>query len=443
MVVRPVTTTRAAWVYCIALLAFWVFDSEVRRVLDWRSGFHASQVLGVVPLLAIGAFAVATTFRGRLDVSRRMLVLAWIWLGAFSYAFAVGWLIGRGASALYDFLQFVAPMFIAIWLAASKETTERAFRRIAAVMLALAVAVSAYGLVQFVLLPPWDASWMRSVMTVGAMASIGRPHPFEVRVFSVLNSPEPCGAFLALAIAFNLYRLNERRLIPLAGMGLCIVALALTLVRSAWIAVIVALVVYVAFSPRPRRALGAGFATAVAVAAFLAFVSPWIAERAGRDVVAQRVQTFANLGSDSSARARIASTEDLLDAAVAYPIGEGLGMIGTASQLSSVTQSVNSIDGGLQARLVEMGFAGFLGYVAALLCACAFVAGRWQRARRAGDRTECEIMSVLLAVQAALIALDVSVDSHVNLTGALFWLTVGIALAPRRPDSPADPRADR
>lgn len=443
MVVHRVTTARAAWAYCIALLVFWVFDSEMRRLLDWHGGFHASQVLSVVPLVALGAFAFATTYRGRLDVSSRMLALAWIWLGAFSYALAVGWLIGRGASAVYDFVQFVAPMFIAIWLAAGKETTEQAFRRIAAVILAIAVAVSAYGLVQFVLMPPWDASWMRGAMSIAGMTSIGRPHPFEVRVFSVLNSPEPCGAFLAAAIAFNLYRLNEKRLLPLAGMGLCVITLALTLVRSAWIASIVALVVYVAFSPRPRRALGAGFAVAVLVAGFFAFVSPWVAERAGHDVVAQRVQTFANLGGDSSARARIASTEDLLNAAVAYPIGEGLGMIGTAAQLSSVTQSVNSVDGGLQARLVEMGFAGFLGYVAALFCACVFVAARWQRARRSGDRTECEIMSVLLAVQAALIALDVSVDSHVNLTGALFWLTVGIALSPRGADARPDSGANR
>jgi putative inorganic carbon (hco3(-)) transporter len=429
---RTETTSRTLSVFCVALLVFWVVVPELRRLLDWRFGFHASQALVLVPLLSMGVFAFATTFRGTLDVSRKMLVLAWIWLGAFGYAFAVGWLVGRGNSAVYDFLQFFAPMFIALWLARGDESPSRAFTRLSTVILVIAVGVSAYGLWQFVALPPWDAYWMQQVVSVMHMASIGKAQPFEVRVFSVLNSPEPCGAFLALAVALNLYRLTEKRILPLAALLSCVIALALTLVRSAWIGLFVAIVVYAIFSARPGRAVTAILACAALVVGFFAFASPWIAEQAGRDIIGQRVQTFANLQNDSSAQQRSATTEELVSAAIAYPIGEGLGMMGTATQLSSLTQATNAIggDGGLQARLVEMGFTGFVGYVAVVLLAFAFVLQRWWEARRSGDHRESEIMSVLLAVQASLIVLDLSVDSHVNLTGALFWLTVGIALSP-------------
>lgn len=428
---RTDTRSSVLSVFCVALLILWVVVPEVRRLIDWRFGFHASQALALAPLFAMGVFAFATTFRGRLDVSHKMLVLAWIWIGAFTYAFAVGLLVGRGTSAVYDFLQFFAPMFIALWLATGSEQPSLAFRRFSTVLLAIAVGVSAYGMFQFVALPPWDAYWMQQVMSVTHMGSIGKPRPFEVRIFSVLNSPEPCGAFLAVAIALNLYRLTEKRLLPLAGLLLCVITLALTLVRSAWIGLIVAIAVYAIFSSRPGRAVSVVLACAIVVTGFFAFLSPWITEQAGQDIIGQRVQTFTNLANDSSAQERTTSTEELVNAAIAYPIGEGLGMVGTAAQLTSFTQSINSVDGGLQARLVEMGFAGFIGYVAAVLLAFAFVLQRWLEARRSGDRTEGEIMSALLAVQAALIVLDFSADSHVNLAGALFWLTVGIALSPR------------
>ena len=280
---RSNTTSRVLSAYSVALLIFWVVVPELRRLIDWRLGFHASQALALAPLLAMGVFAFATTFRGRLDVSRKMLVLAWIWLGAFAYAFAVGWLVGRGASAVYDFVQFFAPMFIAFWLAAGAEPPSRAFRRLSTVVLAIAVGVSAYGLLQFVALPPWDAYWMQQVISVTHMASIGKPHSFEVRVFSVLNSPEPCGAFLAVAIALNLYRLTEKRILPLAGLVLCVITLALTLVRSAWIGLIVAIAVYAISSSRPARAVSAVIVCCIVLASLFAFVSPWIAEQAGQD----------------------------------------------------------------------------------------------------------------------------------------------------------------
>jgi putative inorganic carbon (HCO3(-)) transporter len=435
---RTDTISRILSVYCLALLAFWVVVPEIRRLIDWRLGaFHASQALALIPLLAMGVFALATAFRGLADASRKLLFLAWIWIGAFTYACAVGLLVGRGGSAAYDFLQFVAPMFVALWLSASAEPRSRIFRRLSAVVLAMAVGVSAYGLVQFAALPPWDVYWMQHVTTVTHMASIGKPHPFEVRVFSVLNSPEPCGAFLAVAIALNLYRLSEKHFLPLAGLVLSVITLALTLVRSAWIGLIVAIAIYVIFCSKPARAISAVLGCSLLLAGFFTFASPWLAEQAGQDSFAQRVQTFANLENDTSAEQRTQSTEELISDAVAYPIGEGLGLIGTAAQLTSFTQSINSIDGGLQARLVEMGFAGFLGYVATVLLAFAFVLSRWWEARRCGDHTGKEAMSALLAAQAALIILDFSIDSHVSLSGVLFWLTVGIALARRaRPDQP-------
>ncbi len=429
------TMTRALWWYCSAILVFWVVYPEIRRLLDWRVGFHASQVLSIVPLLGMAILALALTLRGPATVSPRMVLLSWIWIGSFVYAGVVGLLLGHGPSSLYDFLQFVAPVFIALWLASDTRTLAHAFERLSTLILLIAVAVSIYGIFQFLALPPWDAVWLKDVATIRHMVTNGGSQPFEVRVFSVLNSAGPCASFLAVAIALNLYRLKDKQILPLVGMALCVVTLMLTLERSAWVSLAVAAVVYLLFSPNAWRTASVGLVCGIIVAAFFWFTSPWVTPPAGENSIAARFLTFTQLDRDASVNARVASSTELLSDAITYPMGEGLGIIGVATQLTSFTESPTAIDGGLQARFAEMGFAGFIGYIATLLLALTFVLGRWRQSRRLGDQAESDALAALLAVQVMLIVLDFSIDSHIGLLGALFWLTVGASLL--RQNAPA------
>lgn len=420
--------SRAMWGWCSAILVCWVIYPEIRRLLDWRAGFHTSQVISILPLLGMAVFALAVTFRGPTVVSPRIVLLSWIWIGSFVYAGVIGLLLGHGSSSLYDFLQFVAPVFIALWLASSTYAFAHAFERLSTLILWIAVAVSIYGIFQFVALPPWDAAWLREVATIRHMVTNGGSQPFEVRVFSVLNSAGPCASFLAVAIALNLYRLKDKQIVPLVGMALCVVTLLLTLERSAWVSLAVAIVVYLLFSPNARRTASVGLVCGIIVAAFFWFTSPWVTP-AGENSIAERFLSFTQLDRDASVNARVASTTNLLSDAITYPMGEGLGIIGPATQLTSFTESINAIDGGLQARFAEMGFVGFIGYIATLLLALTFLLARWRQASRSGDQTESDALAALLAVQVILIVLDFSIDSHIGLLGALFWLTVGISLS--------------
>lgn len=423
-------TSRIVWWYCFAVLTFSVIDPEVRRVLDWRTGFHAFQALIVVPLLGMAAFAFILAMPARLAaVPRSIVLLVWIWIGSFVYAATIGILSGNGPSALYDFMQFVAPMFIALWLAGTDDPAAQMFRRFSTVILALATGVSLYGIFQFLAPPPWDVYWIQHVARESGMITNGIAAPFQVRVFSVLNSPAPCATFLAVALAINLYRLRENRIVPVAGMFLCCVTLALTLVRSAWVALIIAVVVYLLFSARPARIASAAVAISAVLLTFFLAISPWLSAQGGGDIVAQRALTFTQLNTDSSLSHREASSGTLLSEGLENPLGQGLGIIGTASQLTTFTQKVNAIDGGFQARFAEMGFAGFAGYVATVLLALTFVFRKWREATQSGDHAARDAAAALLAVQATLIIMDISIDSHGNLPGALFWIVIGIALA--------------
>ncbi len=428
------------WWYCGAVLVLWVVVPELRRLLDWRTGFHQSQLLTIAPLLGMAVFAFAATFRGQIAGSSPLIALSWIWIGSFVYAGAIGVLSGHGPSSLYDFLQFVAPMFIALWLSSSRSASEHAFRRLAALMFWIAVGVSIYGIIQFIVLPPWDAAWLRQVAIVQHMVTNGGAQPFSVRVFSVLNSAGTCASFLAVAIAFNLHRLKEGRIVTLAGMALCMITLLLTLERSAWVSLAVAIAIYSLFSPKALRTLSVGLACLAGLFVLLWAASPWLTVHAGKNNIVERLQTFGHLNQDISINARVASTADLLNDAISYPMGEGLGIIGPATQLTSFTGSINAIDGGLQARFAEMGFVGFSGYIITVLLAFCFGIQRWWDARLSGEHTQSDYLAVLLAVQAMLIVQDFSIDSHLGLLGALFWLSVGISMSPQI--SAADDMAD-
>ena len=424
------------WIYCIALVCLWVVDPAIRRLLDWRVGFHASQILGIVPVLGVAALLFAAATHSRTAVSRPILLLAWIWTSSFAYAGVLGMLQGHGWSSIYDLLQFLAPMFVALWLACDTFDLVGRFQQFAGAMLCLGVMVSVYGLVQFLALPPWDATWIRQVATVNHMVTNGGAQSLDVRVFSVLNSASVCASFLAVVIVLNLHTLKGPKLATLAGLFLCIATLVLTLERSAWVSLVIATVVYVLLSPNAGRTIAVGITCCIGVVALFLVASPWLMNHSGENKVFARMLTFASLEKDASIHARVGSTYSLLGEAVEHPLGEGLGIIGPASQLTSFTGAINAVDGGFQARFAEMGFAGFAGYVACMLLAMFFVFQRWRWSSRSGLNAESDALAALLAVQVMLMVLDLSIDSHLGLLGVLFWATIGIALAERKARKP-------
>src|SRR4030081_1469123 len=70
------------------------------------------------------------------------------------------------------------------------------YARVTKVLFGLTTILSVYGIIQYVFLPPWDAFWLQNVSAQGSL-SFGKPFPFQVRVFSMLNSPGPFGSFMA------------------------------------------------------------------------------------------------------------------------------------------------------------------------------------------------------------------------------------------------------
>jgi len=186
-------------------------------------------------------------------------------------------------------------------------------------------ALAVYGIAQyFLLLTPWDAEWLRSSVDY---VSVGSPEEGRVRIFSTLNGPGVFAPVLAMSL---MTVLAARRLgglqIPLAL--LLTVALALTFVRSAWLALLVAVILYAgAARGRAVGRLVTVIAICLAAAVGLSSTNPTAA------AFVERVSTFGDLDQDTSARARLALSLDIVPGAVAQPLGHGLGQAGQASTL--------------------------------------------------------------------------------------------------------------
>jgi O-antigen ligase len=401
-----------------ALLALWAFSPELRRLADWPLGFSALPVIAVIPLGATCLLALAV-FRRRLRrLDLGFAIAFWAWMLGFGFSLLVGEASGTKLAGIYDYLQFVAPLLVGVFIL--RFGGPRTQPDIANSLAWIGAVVGVYGVFQYVSPPIWDALWV----DLSGLSSIGQPVPFGLRVFSTLNSPGTCGAFLAIAVIFQLPYLGRGntfwRLLAILSM---MTALALTFVRSGWLALALGILVFVVLSPRRRSVLVSLVGVGV-VSAALVFASPLaLGNTEFLDALTQRFSTFQNIQSDDSYADRQLQTQTALNAALSEPLGFGLGTVGTATKLGD-HGSTTVLDNGFLSRFVEMGFVGGLFYLFTILVGLAVAFSAWVGSRR--DPMEASVLASCFAAQFATAGLDLAGDSHVALSGVLFWIALGI-----------------
>ena len=405
------------------IFAAWAIAPELRRVLDWRVGFTKISLVSALPLVALALPLVPLLYGGGLQrVARPLLALAWIWVGAFAYALAIAIPAGDALPGTYAFARFCLPMTFALWVASHDEIPQLAlWERIARILLWLAAAASAYGVYQFVALPPWDLQWMLAVH----LPSIGPAIPYQFRIFGPLNSPGPFADFLLFALLFNLPRLRRPGPLIVAQVAVVIGALALSLVRSDWIALAVAALCYVWLSPYRLRNVAVISTVAIAGALLIFNASALLGSTAAGSALSTRFDTFNDLGADDSYNVRMRYFGDALQSAAENPLGEGLGVIGIAGRLGS-NESIFVFDNGYIARFTEMGYFGTACYLLALVAGLVLAYVRWRAFTRAGLRDEAMLAAAAVALQVALIVLDASDDHHTGYAGIFFWLSLAL-----------------
>jgi putative inorganic carbon (HCO3(-)) transporter len=414
------------WCYTLGVLVLWFVNPELRRLYDWRFGFAQVELLAILPFVALVPHLWSLTWGGGW---RRLPPLlsyaAWIWVGAFIYALLTAVLRGNLAAGSYDFITFVFPIGLGLWVAADEAPFHQAFKRITKTLFALTTLVSAYGIIQYVAAPAWDVYWLKSLIHAG-ITSFGKPVAFQIRVFSTLNDPGSFGMLLAFMLLLALPELSIRKPLFLLQLPIWFIAFALTLVRTGWLMFALGLVTFLVLSPRRGGLLLTLAVTAGMILGFAAVLPAAVGNDGMLTSLATRFATFSDLDSDNSRRARSGLYDTAPEIVTTAPFGMGLGVIGASTKLS-VRGETTDFDSGILGRIVEMGLAGLTIYIVPLLILLYGSMRLWIQSRLATDATLQGMAALAVGFEVAFIFLQLAHD----VTGVVllaFWLIQCLAI---------------
>ncbi len=390
-----------------AVLVLWTFTLTplVRRLVDFREGWLDANTVMLAPYAAaaVSLVALPSLIAGERPPPGRSRLL--LMLAAIAYGLLLALSGGRLVSGLYDALRWGLPICLAGFLLLAQRRPLGLREHVEAYFALALVVCSAYGIWQFAVAPPWDSLWMvRSEMN-----SIGNPVPFEIRVFSTWNSP---GSFSFFLIAGLMVMAGSRAALREPALALGLVALALSLVRSAWLAVPIGLAVVLALGPGAVRLRLAVLVGAAALALPLLSLDPRI-----EDLLADRVASLTQLGADTSAGDRLSAYAALAAELDTNPQGLGLALSGGYADADGGEDRV--IDGGF----IEVPLA--LGVVMGglyLACAASLGAQGLAAARRRPD------LAGHGAVVACFGVLFVSGTTTVGEIGLFLWISLAVLL---------------
>jgi hypothetical protein len=389
-------------------LWFWVLAPGVRRCVDLGGGFQQdSVVLLVAPLVSLAVGGAALLCPGRADHgAARTLALRLAVLIATAGGVAVVAGVAVPSVGIAG-LQVLGPLGIGVGLLRllSGQEREEVLGRFA---VGVPIIVGGYGIVQYVVAPVWDRQWLVDVSDVAL--GFGRPEPFEIRVFSTVNDPGSLAAVLVLCV---LLLVTRRSLGPLALLALSVgtVCLGLTLVRSSWIVLAVALA-YLLVRGWVR------FERVVVAAVIVSMVL--VASGTALQPVIERFTSSTEAGAqDASFQERLAFQAENFVPALLDVVGSGLGSTGTAVRRDDVAdQTFANADSGYLEFLRT--FGGPLGTLLVASVVGVSLRTAWRRPHGLEGAA-----AGLAAVPVQLLFTNVLA----GVTGVMFW--VGLVLCHR------------
>ncbi|HET7458541.1 MAG TPA: O-antigen ligase family protein [Gemmatimonadaceae bacterium] len=383
----------------------WLLTPGIRRFVDGHAGWNQQNPVLLAPLV-VSLIAVGTLMRRFTSWRRRSVFPFALLLGGVTYGYAIG--MGRSgiAAATYAAASWLAPLFLGLYVTLRWERYPEMRDAIQRVFLWGTLVLGLYGIAQFVNPADWDRQWM----TQSDMHSIGQPAPFQVRVFSLVNSPAPLACVLTAGLVL-LFATRTRWRLPVAAVGY--VALMLTLVRASWLAWAVAVLLYGAYLGlrAARRFLFVVALLAVAVVPLATI--PQVAE-----VVLPRVLTLSHVKGDVSYGERLSFLRRTIAAVVDNPVGEGLGATGSSVALRDEGGGERDFDNGMLDLFYSLGWPGGTLFVTGLATLCL-------RAMRRGEPKGDLFAKGARAIALSTAMLAVSFNVFSGVAGVVLWTFLG------------------
>jgi hypothetical protein len=399
------------------LWTFWLAAPLIRRLFGLESSYLSADPLALAPFVATAGCVALELAAG--GISKRVLTVMGLALGGYALGIPAG--IHNSSSMIFSLFAYGSAVG-ALVLGYREGARPGSALSMRNTLIAVAPLLAVYAVIQYIgPLPRWDEVWLQSVN----FTTTGSPLVGHVRVWSTLNSPGTFGAMAGVAVIC--YLASKRfSAFTAVGLGIVLVALGLSFVRAAWVAVVIALFV-LAIASRGRssgRVLGAT-AAVVGIVLALAASNPTVG------AVLNRANTLGSTGGDTSAKARVSRPQTVIPLAARRPGGFGLGSAGESSRLSpSSNDAIRASDNGYLALIYQLGLLGAVLVLGALIYSTrSAVRGvlRWRRDPASALR---------LALLAFLFTMMFFGDMLYGITGVVFWYVLGSAMASEEIRSP-------
>ncbi len=368
---------RNASLSIVATVAALVFSALLRRIFPAADA--SADPAAIFPFIV----ALPLAIRGAQCKKPAAVTVLVVWtiVGA-ALSFAVP-LVG-----LAGWLNFAVPLLAAFGI----RKTPNGLSTLARATVVCGAIAATYGIVQYFVAFPWDVAWLARA----GIRSVGTFGESSFRPFATLPAPQTAALLSAIVILIVVFRptLLQWGSIPRVwAMVSCAVFLLLTLARTVWLALVIALIVGL---------LSSGGRRARQLVPFVAVVGLFLSLAPQGDIVIGRAQTLTELESDKSFNARrdlVGRTDTLLS-----PIGIGLGRLSSASR----AQDNSAIDNGYLIVLGELGLVG----VVLLFWVLVWLV-------RQSRRPDYGFLAMLLVTSAGSFVFG-------NLPGLLLWTLAGI-----------------
>jgi hypothetical protein len=397
----------------------WFLTAWVRRLIDLRSGFVDPSPVLLAPFFA-SIVTLATLFRLLPKLYAKDALPYVLALFGVTYSILIGLINSRygldksilevlsaeglsysPTSVILKALDWGTPILFSFHIAANwryypeyRQNIQRVFRWGVLIM-------GVYGVVQYVVAPPWDRLWLASIFD-GTFV-FGRPEPFGFRVFGTMHSAGPYAHTMMAAL---LLLLADHGILRFFSAGPAFLAFLLTLVRASWGGWLLGFAIFMnSLKPKLQMRLFVSVLVIGILAMPLTAIEPF------SQVINSRVQSLTNVNEDVSFQERSQSYNRALSIVPFKPMGNGLGLPGLDSAFLDV--------------MIAMGWIGGIPFFGGLFL---LLLNAVQCMKRRSDA----FLSACCAISIASVGMLILNNVFTGAQGILLWSFLGIVAAGHR-----------
>ncbi|WP_263382463.1 O-antigen ligase family protein [Granulicella arctica] len=405
---------RSRTIYIGFVFWLWFVSPFLRRIVDYRAGFVPSSPLLLASFLATAVSGYVLVTRVRM-LSRPALLPFSCALAGIFFGTVVGFTRYPVVAVMQAVLNWLVPILFAFFLYAERDRYVEYQEVIQRSFLYGTLWLGAYGVYQFFFLPLWDRQWMIDLDA----RTFGVPEALQIRVFSTLNAPATCAAYLMAGLLI-LFALKSR--IRFVAAPVAFLAFILTSSRSSWIGLVFGIFyLTVQLSNKARVRVVAGILTCV-ILLLVATQLPVL------DVmVSTRLQSFTDPKKDVSYNERVGGHVVAFEKLLDEPMGEGMGSVDTDHTTTGGDASIGPHDSSILESLYSLGFPGSIVYLAGIIVAGFTILFRVKK--RSSDLFAIAIRAVIIAFFCQFYLNSIFVGAF----GFVVWTAIGMALAQGTP----------